>query len=63
MGNFAALEGVYYCKTHFSQLFAEKGNYDEGFGRVQHKKKWGAGDRLSNVTATETIWSFLTASK
>jgi len=23
-----------------AQLFKEKGNYDEGFGREQHKAKW-----------------------
>jgi hypothetical protein len=41
--NFAAMEGVYYCKPHFKQLFKEKGNYDEGFGGEQHKMKWAAG--------------------
>ena len=25
---------------HFKQLFKMKGNYDEGFGREQHKAKW-----------------------
>ena len=39
-GTYASLEGVIYCKTHFKQLFKAKGNYDEGFGREQHKKKW-----------------------
>ena len=39
-GTYAALEGIIYCKTHFKQLFKEKGNYDEGFGREQHKRKW-----------------------
>jgi hypothetical protein len=27
LGNYAALEGAYYCKPHFKQLFALKGNY------------------------------------
>ena len=40
IGNFAALNGKYYCKPHFQQLFKSKGNYDEGFGTEQHKKKW-----------------------
>eukprot|EP01135_Chromosphaera_perkinsii_P009973 Nk52_evm8s1992 gene=Nk52_evmTU8s1992 len=40
LGNYAALEGMFYCKPHFKQLFMKKGNYDEGFGREQHKKKW-----------------------
>jgi uncharacterized CHY-type Zn-finger protein len=39
-GTYAALQGIIYCKVHFKQLFKSKGNYDEGFGREQHKKKW-----------------------
>lgn len=45
LGNFAALDGKYFCKPHFKQLFALKGNYNEGFGTRQHKEKW------SNVPA------------
>jgi len=30
LGNYAALEGKFYCKPHFKQLFALKGNYNEG---------------------------------
>jgi len=37
---FSMNEGVIYCVNHFKQLFARKGNYDEGFGRQQYKKKW-----------------------
>ena len=37
---FSINEGVIYCTTHFKQLFARKGNYDEGFGRQLYKKKW-----------------------
>lgn len=40
LGNYAAMQGVYYCKPHFKQLFAAKGNYDEGFGKEKHTKKW-----------------------
>lgn len=40
VGSYAALEGTIYCKVHFKQLFKAKGNYDEGFGRQQHKAKW-----------------------
>ncbi|XP_071044542.1 F-actin-monooxygenase MICAL3 isoform X8 [Parasteatoda tepidariorum] len=29
-----------YCTPHFKQLFISRGNYDEGFGREQHKEKW-----------------------
>lgn len=39
-GTYAALQGKIYCKVHFKQLFKMKGNYDEGFGREQHKTKW-----------------------
>ncbi|XP_052800362.1 titin-like isoform X8 [Mya arenaria] len=38
---FSMNEGVIYCVNHFKQLFARKGNYDEGFGRQQYKKSWG----------------------
>eukprot|EP00899_Mesostigma_viride_P017886 jgi/Mesvir1/26099/Mv06818-RA.1 len=31
LGNFAALEGKIYCKPHFKQLFALKGNYSDSF--------------------------------
>lgn len=40
LGNYASMNGVYYCKPHFKQLFAAKGNYDEGFGKEKHTKKW-----------------------
>ncbi|KAJ3328452.1 LIM domain and actin-binding protein 1 [Blyttiomyces sp. JEL0837] len=36
----ASLEGKYYCKPHFKQLFKLKGNYAEGFGKEDHKKQW-----------------------
>jgi len=40
LGGYAALQGEIYCKPHFKQKFRLKGNYDEGFGREQHKTKW-----------------------
>eukprot|EP00128_Syssomonas_multiformis_P001386 Colp12_sorted_trinity150504_noHs@21545 len=40
LGNYSAIAGKTYCKPHFKQLFKLKGNYDEGFGNEQHKKKW-----------------------
>lgn len=43
-------EGVIYCVNHFKQLFARKGNYDEGFGRQQYKKKW-QGEKSEGATA------------
>uniref|UniRef100_A0A8C4SKJ0 LIM domain containing 2 n=1 Tax=Erpetoichthys calabaricus TaxID=27687 RepID=A0A8C4SKJ0_ERPCA len=42
LGSYAALHGEFYCKPHFQQLFKSKGNYDEGFGRRQHKELWVA---------------------
>jgi hypothetical protein len=36
LGKFAALEGKFYCKPHFKQLFALKGNYHTGFLQVQN---------------------------
>lgn len=41
-GTYASLHGTIYCKPHFKQLFKLKGNYDEGFGREQHKAKWAS---------------------
>ncbi|KAJ3216782.1 LIM domain and actin-binding protein 1 [Dinochytrium kinnereticum] len=41
--NIACLEGQYYCKPHFKQLFKLKGNYAEGFGKEDHKKQWSQG--------------------
>jgi len=40
LGNYAAVEGVYYCKAHFKQLFKLKGNYSEGFGKQRHATLW-----------------------
>ncbi|XP_054616510.1 LIM domain-containing protein 2 isoform X2 [Dunckerocampus dactyliophorus] len=51
LGNFAALQGEFYCKPHFQQLFKSKGNYDEGFGRKQHKERW-ASKETENITKT-----------
>ncbi|XP_065051037.1 serine/arginine repetitive matrix protein 2-like [Rhopilema esculentum] len=52
LGNYAALSGKIYCKPHFKQLFRLKGNYDEGFGREQHKTKWtGKNDEQPPVSS------------
>ena len=40
LGNFAALNGKYYCKPHFKQLFQSKGNYSDGFGEEKPTAKW-----------------------
>ncbi|XP_047981520.1 LIM domain-containing protein PLIM2c-like isoform X1 [Salvia hispanica] len=36
--NYAALDGVLYCKHHFQQLFMEKGNYQHVLDSTSHKK-------------------------
>lgn len=53
LGNYAALQGKYYCKPHLQQLFKLKGNYDEGFGREQRKADWVKKD--PNATTTLAI--------
>ncbi|KAF6197500.1 hypothetical protein GE061_020138 [Apolygus lucorum] len=40
MESYTLNNGQLYCLTHFKQLFITKGNYDEGFGSNQHKRKW-----------------------
>ncbi|KAG7317638.1 hypothetical protein KOW79_018673, partial [Hemibagrus wyckioides] len=37
---YTTLYGEFYCVFHFQQLFRKNGNYDEGFGHEQHKKRW-----------------------
>jgi len=39
-GTYAAMQGTLYCKPCFKKMFKLKGNYDEGFGKEQHKMKW-----------------------
>uniref|UniRef100_A0AAZ1XQ43 LIM zinc-binding domain-containing protein n=1 Tax=Oreochromis aureus TaxID=47969 RepID=A0AAZ1XQ43_OREAU len=51
LGSFASLQGEFYCKPHFKQLFKSKGNYDEGFGREQHKQLWAAKE-TNTITKT-----------
>ncbi|XP_075873108.1 LIM domain-containing protein 2 [Nelusetta ayraudi] len=51
LGSFAALQGEFYCKPHFQQLFKSKGNYDEGFGRKQHKELWASKEAADTKTA------------
>ncbi|KAL1130892.1 hypothetical protein AAG570_012133 [Ranatra chinensis] len=40
MDSYTLNNGQLYCMPHFKQLFIAKGNYDEGFGLDQHKRKW-----------------------
>ncbi|QCE02769.1 cysteine and glycine-rich protein [Vigna unguiculata] len=36
--NYAALDGVLYCRVHFQQLFMEKGNYSHVLQAAAHKR-------------------------
>jgi hypothetical protein len=49
LGNYAALNGTFYCKPHFKQLFALKGNYSDGFK---------AGDGTGDVKSTSFTPSY-----
>jgi hypothetical protein len=40
MESYTLNNGKLYCIPHFKQLFIAKGNYEEGFGLDQHKRKW-----------------------
>ncbi|KAK8339531.1 hypothetical protein V6Z11_A08G040500 [Gossypium hirsutum] len=55
--SYAALNGVLYCKHHFSQLFMEKGNYNHILEAATHKRNNSAasiehGDNESEETPT-----------
>lgn len=53
LGSYASLEGKFFCKPCFKKLFKLKGNYSEGFGKVQHKMKWINGEEIDVVNAGE----------
>ncbi|XP_067935410.1 xin actin-binding repeat-containing protein 2-like isoform X2 [Watersipora subatra] len=53
-GSYASLDGSYFCKPHYMQLFKQKGNYEEGFGKERHKNKWNG---LNSKASPETISS------
>ena len=57
--NFSINNDVIFCTTHYKQLFKTKGNYDEGFGRAQHKhtKRWGSNPDLSKGEQAEAAKS------
>ncbi|KAK7292642.1 hypothetical protein RJT34_15493 [Clitoria ternatea] len=46
--NYAALDGVLYCRVHFQQLFMEKGNYSHVLQAAAHR-------RTGSSTPTEPI--------
>eukprot|EP01105_Mastigella_eilhardi_P012061 TRINITY_DN2775_c0_g1_i1.p1 TRINITY_DN2775_c0_g1~~TRINITY_DN2775_c0_g1_i1.p1 ORF type:complete len:265 (+),score=71.88 TRINITY_DN2775_c0_g1_i1:90-884(+) len=39
-GSYASLGGKFYCKPHFKQLFALKGDYSRAFGEEKPADKW-----------------------
>ncbi|CAF1646049.1 unnamed protein product, partial [Adineta ricciae] len=53
LGNYTANDGQIYCKPHFLQLFAIKGNYSEGFGLNDHKTRWSATNCPESTSFTE----------
>ncbi|XP_010413441.1 PREDICTED: LIM domain-containing protein PLIM2c isoform X2 [Camelina sativa] len=40
--SYAALDGILYCKVHFSQLFLEKGNYSHVLQAAANNRRTGA---------------------
>jgi len=48
LGSYASMNGVFYCKPHFKQLFASKGNYSEGFGLLKPQQQF---DQSKGVTS------------
>jgi len=57
LGNYASLEGKYYCKPHFKQLFAKKGNYHEGFGEEKQQVQWERERSKSNADTLASLAS------
>ncbi|TPX38518.1 hypothetical protein SeMB42_g06688 [Synchytrium endobioticum] len=53
LGNYAALNGVFYCKPHFKQLFAIKGNYTDGFKASEERTASNAILSVSGSPTTE----------
>jgi uncharacterized CHY-type Zn-finger protein len=39
-GTYTAIESSFYCKPHYTQLFTQKGNYSEGFGKEKPTAGW-----------------------
>ena len=46
LGNYSSLDGKFYCKAHYDQLFKTKGNYDESFGKERYSQKWDTSNIL-----------------
>ncbi|CAF3382955.1 unnamed protein product [Rotaria sp. Silwood1] len=50
LGNYTANDGQIYCKPHFLQLFAMKGNYSVGFGLNDYKTRWLPTSSPNNIS-------------
>ncbi|CAF3774387.1 unnamed protein product [Rotaria sordida] len=50
LGNYTANNGHIYCKPHFLQLFAMKGNYSVGFGLNDYKTRWLPSNSPNNIS-------------
>ncbi|XP_021296069.1 LIM domain-containing protein WLIM2b-like [Herrania umbratica] len=61
--NYAALEGILYCKHHFSQLFKEKGSYNHLIksASIKLEMKRSKGDLTRSPWRPFTIFSDLEA--
>ncbi|XP_061695913.1 uncharacterized protein LOC133511214 [Syngnathoides biaculeatus] len=53
--NYSSLYGEFYCMSHYQQLFKRKGNYDEGFGHIQHKDRWLQKDQGTEETDLTSV--------
>ncbi|KAL7747331.1 hypothetical protein RI367_007385 [Sorochytrium milnesiophthora] len=56
LGNYAAIQGMFFCKPHYKQTFALKGNYNDGFGIQKHEKalNYVPGGGPASLTAATT---------
>ncbi|XP_051147208.1 LIM domain-containing protein PLIM2c-like [Andrographis paniculata] len=52
--NYAALDGVLYCKHHFQQLFMEKGNYQHVLQAATHKRNNSSDQPLDTESPGQT---------
>ncbi|KAK4349669.1 hypothetical protein RND71_032424 [Anisodus tanguticus] len=53
--SYAALDGLLYCKPHFSQLFKEKGSYNHLTTTTNKKNHSGSTDEPEGSTTTTTV--------
>uniref|UniRef100_A0A1J3FBF4 LIM domain-containing protein WLIM2a n=1 Tax=Noccaea caerulescens TaxID=107243 RepID=A0A1J3FBF4_NOCCA len=53
--NYAALEGILYCKHHFSQLFKEKGSYNHLIKSASIKRNAAAATAAAALAAVDAV--------